>query len=40
MIDDYCAGRLGIVTRPRAGDWLEGEIGALQSIGVDVLAHS
>ncbi len=36
-IEDRIAGRLGIMGRPRSGDWLEDDIGGLRAAGVDVL---
>ena len=37
-IDGVEPGRLGIMPRPRGGDWLEDEIRSLKSSGVDVVA--
>src|SRR5438046_10686865 len=36
-IEDTSAGRLSIMPRPRGGDWLAEEIGAIRAAGVDVL---
>jgi protein-tyrosine phosphatase len=36
-IDGGAAGRLGIMARPRAGDWLRDEIAAWKSAGVDLV---
>jgi protein-tyrosine phosphatase len=36
-IDAEIAGRLGIMARPRSGDWLSDEINAWQEDGVDVV---
>lgn len=36
-IENATAGRLGTMSRPRGGDWLEDEIRALQQQGVDVI---
>ena len=36
-IEGTGAGRLGIMPRPRGGDWLEDEIRSLKSSGVDVV---
>ncbi len=35
-----CSGRLGIMARPRGGDWLEDEIAHLQREDVDVLVSA
>jgi protein-tyrosine phosphatase len=37
-IDGVEPGRLGIMPRPRGGDWLEDEIRSLKASGVDVVA--
>ena len=36
-ITDAPHGRLAIMPRPRAGDWLHGELASMQSAGVDVV---
>ena len=36
-LDDSQLGRIGIMPRPRGGDWLEDEIRALRDAGVDVI---
>jgi len=36
-LDDSQSGRIGIMPRPRGGDWLEDEIRALRDAGVDVI---
>ncbi len=36
-IDDNYPGRLGIMARPRGGDWLDDEMRALHHAGVDLL---
>ena len=36
-IDDFESGRLGIMPRPRGGDWLEDEIRSLKVSGVDAV---
>jgi hypothetical protein len=36
-LDDSPSGRIGIMPRPRGGDWLEDEIRALRDAGVDVI---
>ena len=36
-IDGIGAGRLGVMPRPRGGDWLEDEIHSLKSSGVDAV---
>lgn len=37
-IDGLAPGRLGLMPRPRGGDWLEDEIRALKAEGVEVIA--
>jgi protein-tyrosine phosphatase len=36
-ISDLASGRLGIIPRPRGGDWLEDEIRSLKMCGVDAV---
>jgi protein-tyrosine phosphatase len=36
-VENTAPGRLGILARPRAGDWLEDEMKALREAGVDIL---
>lgn len=36
-IDGLAHGRLGIVPRPRGGDWLEDELLSWQNVGVDIV---
>lgn len=36
-IDNHQGGRLGIMARPRGGEWLETDMAALRAMGVDVV---